>query len=133
VSDDNLQLNGRHWAFDKRIPVAMILAIIAQSGAFVWAAATLWERVSVLEKRTETLGTTNDRLIHVEDTVTNLSTRMEERTAAVQADVRSVGYEVRQLASRFYLPVSPQVGPPQPMSIPIPQTPAPLARPPHDP
>ncbi len=37
------------WHFDKRIPLAMIGAIVMQTGAVFWWASSINERVSVLE------------------------------------------------------------------------------------
>jgi len=129
VNDDVKSANGTHWALDRRIPIAIISAIVLQSAGFVWGAATLWERVAVLEKRSESLSVTSDRLIRVEDSVTNLQARLEEKSANLQNDIRQVGYEIRQLASRFYFPPPTQVQPPPPLPVPAP----PDIRPPHDP
>lgn len=44
------KMSKQHWSIDKRVPLALIFAIIAQSIAAVWWAATISGRVDQLEK-----------------------------------------------------------------------------------
>lgn len=58
------------WHLDKKVPLAMILTIVLQTGAFVWFAARLDQRVEALE-RSEARATISapvhaDRLTRVE-------------------------------------------------------------------
>lgn len=40
----------RAWHLDRRVPLALIIAIAGQTGAAIWFAASLEGRVSALEK-----------------------------------------------------------------------------------
>jgi hypothetical protein len=57
---------GEHWTVDRRIPLALILAIILQTGGIVWWAASASERLNALEKKMEMAGPQGDRLTRVE-------------------------------------------------------------------
>lgn len=54
------------WHLDKRVPVAIIFAIILQSIAAFWWAATMTEKVAALEIRVARLGDYQTRLVRVE-------------------------------------------------------------------
>ena len=77
---EQLESDGR-WHLDKKVPIAMILAIIGQTFAFGWWAAAQSARIDMLEKEgarlekridTQERVTTNasDRLIRVEEKIT---------------------------------------------------------------
>jgi hypothetical protein len=59
-----------NWHLDKRVPIAMILTIVLQTGTFVWFAARLDHRVEALERSESRLTTSApvqaDRLTRVE-------------------------------------------------------------------
>lgn len=40
----------QHWTVDKRIPLALVITIVLQTGGLVWWAATISSRVAVLEQ-----------------------------------------------------------------------------------
>jgi hypothetical protein len=73
-----------NWHLDKKVPIAMILAIAMQTGGFVWFSARLDQRVEVLE-RSETRAAIvapaqADRLTRVEVKIENVErgvTRIE--------------------------------------------------------
>lgn len=58
------------WHLDKKVPIAMIVTIVLQTGAFVWFAARLDHRVEALERsearQTTTAPVQADRLTRVE-------------------------------------------------------------------
>lgn len=66
------------WHLDKRIPIAIILAILAQTGAGFWWAATTSERVSTLEKRVDASAPQSDRLTRLEVNVEVLKDGVSE-------------------------------------------------------
>lgn len=43
------------WVLDRRVPIALILAILGQTGLGVWWAATISERVGTGERRVTVL------------------------------------------------------------------------------
>jgi len=54
------------WHLDKRVPIALLLAILMQTGTGFWWAATTAERINNLEKRAELTAPQGDRLTRVE-------------------------------------------------------------------
>lgn len=62
------------WHLDKKVPIALIGAIILQTGTGVWFAAGLHWRLTALEGRKDL----NDRMVRVEQVVAT-NTRTLER------------------------------------------------------
>ena len=58
--------DSKHWTVDKRVPLALIVTIVLQTGGLVWWASSLSERVNVLEKRAEQTAPQAERLTRVE-------------------------------------------------------------------
>lgn len=74
MSDDN------NWHLDKKVPVSLIMAIIAQTAGFIWWGATTQEKVAVLKERLDAIAPNSDRLTRVEvkvDTVQQSINRIE--------------------------------------------------------
>lgn len=72
---------GDHWSFDKRIPIAMILAMLVQCGAAIWWVSDLNSRVHGLEKdsgksQTETISS-NTEMASVKERVLRLEIKWE--------------------------------------------------------
>lgn len=65
------------WHLDKRVPVALILSIVFQTGIFLWWAASLTERVGVLEKRADGSAPQAERLTRVEVKVENVQASID--------------------------------------------------------
>lgn len=57
-------MNG--WHLDKRVPIALIVTLLAQSFAAVWWASAMHGRVSVLESRLDSMTDQRDRIIRLE-------------------------------------------------------------------
>ncbi len=58
-----------HWHLDKRVPVAIIIALLMQTaGALVWAGAAS-ERLSTLEGSTQPLAQMSERTARLEEQV----------------------------------------------------------------
>lgn len=49
------------WHLDKRIPIALILAVLMQGLAAAWYAATLSSRVDAIDRRTANLEARDDQ------------------------------------------------------------------------
>jgi hypothetical protein len=77
----------KHWSVDKRVPLALIVTIIAQTGGLVWWASSLSERVNVLEKRAEQTAPQAERL-----------TRVEVRLESVQEGITEIKRLIRREA-----------------------------------
>ena len=54
------------WHFDKRVPIAILLAILVQTGGAIWWAATISARVDRLDEMVGVRITDGDRLIALE-------------------------------------------------------------------
>lgn len=51
-----------HWHLDKRVPVALLVGLLAQGGAGVWWAGTANERLSQVERRLEGFASRSEAL-----------------------------------------------------------------------
>lgn len=64
-----MQMSGEekeHWTLDKRVPLALIIAISIQTAAGVWFLAKLDSRVGSLEETRQVTAPQSDRLTRVE-------------------------------------------------------------------
>ncbi len=75
------------WHLDRRVPLAMILAIIMQTGTFIWWASSLSERVNTLERERIATAPQGDRL-----------TRVEVKIEAVQEGITEIKRLIRREA-----------------------------------
>lgn len=75
AAEKTVQKDDRRWHLDKRVPVALIVTILVQSGAAIWWAAGQSERVNALERadaaRAIAAPVAADRLTRVEVKVDN--------------------------------------------------------------
>lgn len=82
-----------NWHLDKKVPIAMIVTIMIQSGAVLWWASSINERVKVLESAntaaTATAPVQADRL-----------TRVESKVESVQRDLAEIKADVKSLIRR---------------------------------
>jgi len=62
----------REWHLDKRVPVALILALALQGAGGIWWAASTSERLDQVERRLEGGQTIAVLLSRIDDTNTNL-------------------------------------------------------------
>lgn len=76
------------WHLDKRVPIAMLLALIAQTGTGFWWAATTSERINNLEKRAEFSAPQADRLTRVEVKLDVVQEALGEIKRLLQAKTR---------------------------------------------
>ena len=56
----------RQWHLDKKVPLALIVTIIAQTMAIVWWAATASARLDQLERQVNTAAPQVERIIRLE-------------------------------------------------------------------
>ena len=66
MADGNDTTRSEQWHLDKRVPIALILAILLQTGGALWWAAAVSERVNYLEKQLSASAPQADRLTRVE-------------------------------------------------------------------
>lgn len=60
------QPNDSNWHLDKKVPIAMIAAILFQTGGMVWWAASASERLNALERKADVVAPQAERLARVE-------------------------------------------------------------------
>lgn len=61
------------WHFDRRIPIALVLTILIQTGGAVWWLSSLNSRVSSLEEKITVFSSQPERLVRVETQVEALT------------------------------------------------------------
>lgn len=73
-----------HWSLDKRIPVALLLALLVQLGAGIWFVSAINVRVSNLESIVAAQVDTRDKVIRLEvqinsvdDTLKNIDGKVD--------------------------------------------------------
>lgn len=70
------------WHLDKRVPIALIVTLIIQTGGAIWWASSIASRVSSLEERVITAADQPGRIIKLEtqiDNLTRLMGRIEDK------------------------------------------------------
>ncbi len=73
-----------HWHLDKRVPVAIIFAIVVQTAGALWWAASMTERMGQIERRMEAASVRSqnvDNLVAAQAAqIAVLVTRIDEQT-----------------------------------------------------
>lgn len=77
--------NSESWHLDRRVPLALIVTIVVQTGGLVWWASSLSERVNTLERQAVTSAPQGDRL-----------TRVEVKIEAIQEGVTEIKRLIRR-------------------------------------
>lgn len=70
------------WHLDKKVPIALIVAILIQTGTGVWWLSSINSRVVSLEARNAAASDQPGRIIRVETQIENMNTlmrRIEEK------------------------------------------------------
>lgn len=68
----------RHWSIDKRVPIALIVMLLAQTFAIGWWVSSTDARVSTLEKRMDAAAPQSDRLVRVEVKLETMQSGIDE-------------------------------------------------------
>ncbi len=77
-----------HWHLDKRVPVALLLAIVIQTVGAVWWAASLSARVDALERAWLEMKTHQGRIVRLEANQTAVYQRLD-RIEAIQRRIET--------------------------------------------
>ena len=93
--DDSSQPAREPWHFDRRVPIALIAAIVLQTVAIVWWAATTDSRVANTERRVERIEANNERAQVNDALMSQRVTRVEERLDAALAILRDIQALIR--------------------------------------
>lgn len=67
------------WHLDKRVPLALIVALAIQTGTFGFWLGSVQSRVDELERRTQVNDEVRERLVRVETLLEGLVSRMDRR------------------------------------------------------
>ena len=73
-----------HWMIEKKIPLALLIAILVQSLAVVWGAAVLTTRVDNLEKKVEASAPQGERIVRLEEKIGAVQQGIAELKALLQ-------------------------------------------------
>jgi hypothetical protein len=71
------------WHLDRRVPIALIVALAAQTSAVSWWAATLSARVDLLERQVPAIGPQAERIIRLESKVDAITGSLWEIKALI--------------------------------------------------
>jgi hypothetical protein len=74
------------WHLDRKVPIALILAIVLQTGGLVWWASSLSERVNALERSRDATAPQGERLTRVEVKIENVQQGIEEIKRLIRKD-----------------------------------------------
>lgn len=77
----------RHWHLDRRVPLALIMTLAVQTGGFIWWAASLSERVNVLERAAVLYAPQNDRITRMEERLINIGTSINRIERLIEKQV----------------------------------------------
>lgn len=78
MPEHDLPTQDRHWHLDKKVPIALIAALLAQTFAVSWWASATSERVSTLERRMDAAAPQADRLTRVEVKLETVQSGIDE-------------------------------------------------------
>jgi hypothetical protein len=67
-----------NWHLDKKVPIALILAMAMQTAGVVWWGATTSERLSALERKADAVAPQAERLARVETKLESVQTGIAE-------------------------------------------------------
>jgi hypothetical protein len=84
------------WAFDKHIPIALLCAILAQTGGALWWAATTSSRVEVLERQQTAMMNATSATAQTAATYADRLTRLETKFDYVVSGLDDVKAILRQ-------------------------------------
>ena len=73
MAQDDGDPAGGSWHLDKRVPVALILAIALQSFTAIWWAGRIDSRVDSIERRQEQQAPQGDRIVRLETRMENIA------------------------------------------------------------
>jgi hypothetical protein len=78
----------RQWHLDKKVPLALIITIVAQTVAVSWGASNLWTRVTELERQMQIAAPQFERIIRLEAKVDAMNASLAEIKTMIRREVR---------------------------------------------
>lgn len=93
----------RAWHLDKRVPLAFILALLIQTGGFVWYASKLDSRVAEQEHALADVRSRISDVDHIRDGTRDRVTKLETQGEAVRDNLarleRKIDFLIDQMSS----------------------------------
>jgi hypothetical protein len=77
MTEDDIQYE-RQWHLDKKVPIALIVTLLAQSGVILWWAAGISFRIDQLEKSDIMRAPQAERLIRLEEQMHSITVGLDE-------------------------------------------------------
>jgi hypothetical protein len=106
--ETHADLSNEAWHIEKKIPIGLIITVVAQTVGIVWFAATLTSRVSDLERvrivydnRIKEVDGRIDKAIEAQTKIDLRLVRVEERADSTLAAVNKIDQKVDQLLTLF--------------------------------
>jgi hypothetical protein len=81
-------LDDSNWHLDKKVPIALILAMAMQTAGVVWWGATTSERLSALERKADAAAPQAERLARVETKLESVQNGISEIKSILTPPVR---------------------------------------------
>lgn len=78
----------KHWTLDRKVPLALIVAVAVQTFSMGWFAAALSSRVDILERQATGFVPQTERLIRLETKMENLREGLVEIKALLRPPSR---------------------------------------------
>lgn len=78
MADDDQSTENRHWTVDRRVPLALILTIVFQTGAALWWASGLNTRVDQLERQYIAISPQAGQIIRLQTQLEGISANVLE-------------------------------------------------------
>lgn len=79
-----IEMDEEHWHIDRRIPVAVLLTLSLNLGAFVWWAASSNERLNSVETFMRNQTSNSERLVRLETEIKHVRDGMLEIKSLLQ-------------------------------------------------
>lgn len=73
-----------HWHLDRKVPLAVILTIVVQTGGVVWWGSSINARVEALEHKMDRAAPQGDRLTRLEERVDTIKDGVAEIKAILR-------------------------------------------------
>lgn len=91
----------RSWHLDKKVPIALIVTIFAQTAAFGWFTSALFHRVDTLERDASAARVVVEREISLRGPQADRLTRVEVKLETIQEGVTEIKRAIQSRPATF--------------------------------
>lgn len=78
-------VRGEEWHIEKKIPLALIIAVLTQTFGIAWWGSAMSTRVEQLERRAESTASQSERIVRLEEKVGGIQQGIAEIKAILQS------------------------------------------------